>query len=236
MATDSMTLGLTTAPLPVGLPTSFLLPVDWTLADLQSHLGGIPLERIRLYPPPGTATKREMEAIRARTDRTCELIDGVLVEKAVGHYESMLAMLIGRRIGAYLDSHDLGTIAGADSMMELFPGHVRAPDVCVVRWERYPEGSVPDDPIPPVAPNLVVEVLSRSNTPAEMRRKLHDYFTAGVELVWYIDPQTRTARAFTAEEQSTGFDEKGTLSGGEVLPGFELSLADVFNLRKSPRG
>jgi Uma2 family endonuclease len=226
-----------TAPLPVAPPPPpFLFPADWTLADLHAHLGGIPLERIRLYPPPGTATKREMEAIRARTDRTCELIDGVLVEKVVGHYESMLAMLIGCRIGAYLESHDVGTISGADSMMELFPGHVRAPDVCVVRWERYPEGKVPDDPIPPVAPNLVVEVLSRSNTAAEMRRKLHDYFTAGVDLVWYIDPQTRIARAFTGEEQFIELDEKGSLSGGEVLPGFELSLADVFNLRKARRG
>jgi Uma2 family endonuclease len=236
MATDSMTPAPTTAPLPFAPATPFLLPVDWTLADLQAHLGGIPLERIRLYPPPGTATKSEMEAIRARTDRTCELIDGVLVEKAVGHYESMLAILIGGRILAYLDTHDVGTIAGADSMMELFPGHVRAPDVCVTLWERYPGGSVPDDPIPPVVPNLVVEVLSRSNTRAEMRRKLHDYFTSGVQLVWYIDPRTRTARAHTAEEQFVEFDEKGSLSGGEVLPGFDLSLAEVFNLPKTRRG
>jgi Uma2 family endonuclease len=157
------------------------------------------------------------------------------VEKTVGHYESILAARIVARIQVYLDNHDVGTTATEASMMELFPGHVRAPDVCVTLWERYPTGSVPDDPIPPVVPNLVVEVLSQSNTRAEMRRKLHDYFTAGVERVWYIDPRVRTARAFTAEEQFVDVDEKGALSGGEVLPGFELSLADVFNVRKAGR-
>lgn len=127
MATDSLTPEPTTAPLPVAPPASFLLPVDWTLADLQTHLGGIPLERIRLYPPPGTATKSEMEAIRARTDRTCELVDGVLVEKTVGHYESILATRIGARLQVYLDNHNVGTTAGEASMMELFPGHVLRP-------------------------------------------------------------------------------------------------------------
>ncbi len=233
MATDSMIPESTAASLPIAAPATPPFPVDWTLADLQLHLGGIPLERIRLYPLPGTATKNEMEAIRARTDRTCELIDGVLVEKAVGHKESILAMLIGHRILAYLETHDAGTTAGADSMMELFPGHVRAADVCVTLWDRYPEGVVPDDPIPPVVPNLVVEVLSKSNTRGEMRRKLHDYFAAGVQLVWYVDPRTRTARVYTAEEQFVELDDNGSLSGGEVLPGFELSLADVFKVRKT---
>ena len=55
------------------------------------------------------------------TDRTCELIDGVLVEKTVGLYESMLAILIGRRIGEYLDTHNVGTIAGEASMWNSCP-------------------------------------------------------------------------------------------------------------------
>jgi len=58
--------------------------MDWSLSDLQAHLGGIPLERIQLHPQPGTATKSDVEAVGARTNRTCELIDGVLVEKALG--------------------------------------------------------------------------------------------------------------------------------------------------------
>ena len=69
------------------LPQSSLLPVDWSLANLQDHLGGVSLERIRLFPSPGTATERDLEAILDRENCTCELIDGVLVEKSMGFFE-----------------------------------------------------------------------------------------------------------------------------------------------------
>jgi hypothetical protein len=49
-----------------------------------------------------------------------------------------------------------------------------------------------------------------------------------VRLVWYVDPRTRTAKAYTAPDQYVVLDEQRCLSGGEVLPGFELPLRDVF--------
>jgi Uma2 family endonuclease len=57
---------------------------------------------------------------------------------------------------------------------------------------------------------------------------LRDYFQAGVQLVWYIEPRTRTARAFTAASAWTEIGPDGSLLGGEVLPGFELPLARLF--------
>jgi Uma2 family endonuclease len=70
--------------------------------------------------------------------------------------------------------------------------------------------------------------ISEGNTEAEVQRKLRDYFTAGVRSVWYIDPRTRAATAYTAPEQCAVLDEQQFLSGGDVLPGFELPLRDVF--------
>ncbi|MEI8372435.1 MAG: Uma2 family endonuclease [Planctomycetota bacterium] len=61
-----------------------------------------------------------------------------------------------------------------------------------------------------------------------MSRKLCDYFTAGVCLVWYIDPNTRTAWAYTAEDQGVQFGASDILSAGDVLPGFELPLGRLF--------
>ena len=61
-----------------------------------------------------------------------------------------------------------------------------------------------------------------------MERKLRDYFTAGVRLVWYIDPKTRTARVFVAPDAGTPVDENGSLSGGDVLQGFDLRMKDLF--------
>jgi Uma2 family endonuclease len=71
-------------------------------------------------------------------------------------------------------------------------------------------------------------VLSESNTRAETSRKLRDYFTGGSRLVWYIDPNTRTAEAYTAPEQFIEIGADDSLSGGDVLPGFELSLRQLF--------
>jgi Uma2 family endonuclease len=206
-------------------------PFEWTAADWQSHLGGIPLQRIRMYPRPGMATEKDVLEIHARTGRLCELVDGVLVEKPMGFYESELAAALIFFLGEYLRTHRLGTTAGEAGMLKILPTQVRIPDVSFIRWGRLPDRRAP---IPAVAPDLAVEVLSESNTEEEMAQKLRDYFAAGTLLVWYIDPRARSARAYTALEQYVVIDEAGTLSGGDVLPGFELRLKDLFAAVEPP--
>jgi Uma2 family endonuclease len=78
------------------------------------------------------------------------------------------------------------------------------------------------------APDLAVEVLSEGNTPAEMNRKLGEYFAGGVRLVWLIDPDTQTALAYTSPDKSNFIGADGALDGGDVLPGFGLPLRDLF--------
>jgi Uma2 family endonuclease len=82
-----------------------------------------------------------------------------------------------------------------------------------------------------------VEVLSESNTREEMDDKLEKYFQAGVRLVWYIDPESRSARVYTAPTAVTEIDRSGFLHGGDVLPGFQLSLPGLFEEadRQGPR-
>jgi Uma2 family endonuclease len=72
-------------------------------------------------------------------------------------------------------------------------------------------------------------VLSPTNTSAEMRRKRREYFEAGVQVVWMVDPRTRRVDVFTTPENSLEFSEKDTLDAGDVLPGFKLVLRDVFS-------
>jgi hypothetical protein len=64
-----------------------------TVSDLLHQLGDIPPERVRLQPPPGTATEADVVAVHSREDRLCELVDGVLVEKTLGYYESYITVL-----------------------------------------------------------------------------------------------------------------------------------------------
>jgi Uma2 family endonuclease len=199
-----------------------------TLADLIEQLGGIPPERIRANPPPGAATEEDVLRSEGHAGLMCELIDGVLVEKAVGYYESLLAMVLGRRLGDFVEEHDLGIVLGEGGTLRVLPSQVRIPDLCVICWARFPNRCLPPEPIPAVAPDLAVEVLSKGNTPGEMRRKLRDYFQAGVRLVWYVDPKARTVEVYTSPQQCAVVDESGVLDGGDVLPGFRLSLRDLF--------
>jgi Uma2 family endonuclease len=199
-----------------------------TLADLLEQLGGISPERIRLHPSLGTATEKDVLDVHDRQGRLCELVDGVLVEKAMGFRESFLAAALITILWSFVQPRKLGLVTGADGMVRLASGLVRIPDVAFVSWERLPGRRIPSEPIPHLAPDLAVEVLSPSNTPGEMARKRQEYFAAGVRLVWMVDAGTRTVAVYTAPEQCTVFQEAQTLHADSVLPGFTLPLRQLF--------
>jgi Uma2 family endonuclease len=201
---------------------------ETTIADLLESLGGIPAHRVLFNPIPGTATERDLVALCERNNRLYELVDGTLVEKAMGFDEALLGYFLSLALGDYIKTHDLGKPVGDGAMMRLFPGLVRIPDAAFISWERYPKKKRRRGEIPTLAPDLVVEVLSKDNTRKEMARKLREYFKAGVRLVWYVDPSKRTVRVYTAVNRSTLLDESQHLDGGDVLPGFSLSIRDWF--------
>jgi Uma2 family endonuclease len=203
-------------------------PTQWTVADLLARFGPILVTRIRTDPAPGTATEADVIEIHDRENRLYELVDGVLVEKTVGYSESYLASFLSHLLNAFIIPRKLGIVAGADGMMRLAAGLVRIPDVSFVSWDRLPDGQVPREPIPDLAPDLAIEVLSESNTRKEMDEKLRDYFTAGVRLVWYVDPPARTVTVYTNPQQPMVLHEGETLDGGAVLPGFSLPLRGLF--------
>ena len=198
-----------------------------TAADLLDRFGPMPDGRIRTDPPPGTATEQDVIDIEARESRLCELVDGVLVEKTVGYYESYLAMEIGSILREFVKRNGLGVVAGEAGMMRLSAGLVRIPDVSFVSWTRLPGRRVPRVPIADLAPDLAVEVISPSNTAREMERKLQDFLAAGVRLVWYVYPGPQEVHVYTAERHDVLTIEQ-ELSGGDVLPGFVLPLRQLF--------
>jgi Uma2 family endonuclease len=199
-----------------------------TVADLLDRLGGIPADRVRYYPAPGTATEQDVIDIEARENRLCELVEGVLVEKPMSYNESFLACLIVTMLNNFVLPRKLGIVTGADGMIRLFPGLVRIPDVAFVSRQHLPNGRLPKEAIPSLVPDLAVEVLSESNTTKEMKRKRGEYFKAGVRLVWIIDPEARTAAVYTKPHRPTVLDESQSLDGGAVLPGFVFELKTLF--------
>ena len=201
-----------------------------TFAEMWERLGSVPLNRIRMFPPPGTATVEDVERLCNREPKClCELVDGVLVEKAMGHVESRLAFRLGHLLAAYLDEHDLGIGSTADGPHRLLADQVRFPDVAYIAYENIPEDADPNTAVPDWTPSLAVEVISESNTKSEMARKLKDYFDAGVKLVWYVDPPTRSVRVYHATEDFVTKSEHEELDGEDVLPGFRVSIRDWFD-------
>ena len=200
-----------------------------TMSDLLERLGDIPPGRVLMKPAPGTATVQDVLDVHRRTGRLCELVDGTLVEKGMGFRESALAGVILAALRAFVVPRNLGIVTGADGMMRLFTALVRVPDVAYVSWDRIPDRRMPSEPIPQLAPNLTVEVLSQSNTPKEMDKKRREYFKAGVEVVWIVDPVSRSVDVYTSPGKCVTRHEADTLDGSAILPGFVLSLRELFS-------
>jgi Uma2 family endonuclease len=126
----------------------------------------------------------------------------------------------------------LGVVGTADSGMLLTtgPDTVRAPNAWFVHRDRIPAGGPPIDRFWPGAPDLAVEVLSPSDRYRDVMLKVQDYLTAGSRLVWVVDPGGRSAAVFRAGGGATLMGEEGVLDGEDLLPGFRLPLADLFDV------
>jgi Uma2 family endonuclease len=199
------------------------------LADLIDQLGGVPLDRIWAPPAPGTATEEDLlKAHRHPRGKLVELVDGVLVEKAVGTREGFLGGLIVIRVGLYLRQHKIGRVLPGDALLRLMPGLVRGPDVSFISKKQLPGGKFPRTAFASLYPDLAVEVLSKGNTAGEIQRRLRDFFLSGTRLAWVIDPKKETAKVYHAPDEVRLVGKADTLDGEDVLPGFTLSLEELF--------
>jgi Uma2 family endonuclease len=206
---------------------------DETLGDLLHSLGHISPHRIRLHPPPGTATEDDALALlEGEFRRRVELIDGTLVEKCYGFREGLLAGWIGSLLNMHIAPRRRGVVGG-NVPIRLIGRQLRLPDLSYFPWTQLPAGFM-DARISDVSPALAVEVLSVSNTRAEMARKRQEYFASGTQLVWLVDPRTETVAVYTDPTAHVTLTTADTLDGGAVLPGFTVPVAELFSYLDPP--
>ncbi len=177
------------------------------------------------------STSVEPLSVEPPGDVLYEVVDGRVVElPPIGAYESDIANFLAE----LLNDHARGGRLGRAFVELLFRIDVakdlkRRPDVAFVsssRWlygKRVPRGEAWD-----MIPNLAVEVVSKSNTGEEILAKLGDYFQTGTELVWVIYPSARQVYVYTSTTEVRILAEPANLDGGNVLPGFQLSLNRLF--------
>lgn len=198
-----------------------------TFADVARRLGDIPPERIIWLPHLATEDDI-LRSAASEPKRLTELVDGILVEKAMGQREGFLAASLIAFLMAHVRANKLGVVGAPDTILRLKPGQNRLPDVSFTAWASLPAADAHLQRVGAYAPDLAVEIISEGNTRAELARKRTEYFDAGTKLVWEVDPEARTVTVYTSATSSTTLNETGTLDGAAVLPGFTLPLAELF--------
>jgi len=123
----------------------------------------------------------------------------------------------------YLDAHPVGEVFGSDVLFVLGAATKRAPDVSVL---LRPAG---DGKEILGAPEIAIEILSASNRPISMRRKIGQFFAAGCKLAWIVDPDRRTIEIWkSASAPDRTLTESDTLDAQELLPGFSIAVRGIF--------
>jgi Uma2 family endonuclease len=181
-----------------------------------------------MRPTPRTATEADWERLPDELQKTCELVDGTLVRKPMGVPESILATAMSRILGNFVSPSRLAVILGSDGPMRFLPGQLRMPDVSLFLREHLPDGKASTTQVTDLVPDLAVEVLGPGNTRNEIEKKLELYQSTGVSLVWIVEPKKRTVKVHRLEESPLMLKEGDELTGEPVLPGFRLSLAELF--------
>lgn len=199
------------------------------LLALIKRLGGVSPDRVRLNPLPGQAKVKDLIRVNERKiGPPCELVENTLVEKAMGIEEDFLGAILVTILNNFILPRRLGAVLGAKARVQMKLGNVRLPDVAFVSAKRWRKYLVHRPTVAQFTLDLAVEVLSRSNTRAEMKRKRKEYFQSGTRLVWEINPRRKSVTVYTSLTNKRVLIEADTLDGGDVLPGFALPLGEFF--------
>ena len=161
-----------------------------------------------------------------------ELIKGVLHEKvAAGIRHGDIAFALGAEIRTYVRPRRMGRVGGTDSgiLLERNPDTVREPDVYYISAEKLPLDVVVNGYYESI-PDLVAEILSPSDTRQEFDAKIQMWLNFGVRLVLAIYPETRHITTHQPGRPPVTLGYGDTLGGGEVIPGFQCPVREIFDL------
>ena len=144
--------------------------------------------------------------------------------------ETEIASILVGLLTPYLRTNRLGKVVG-EMLFRISPENDlrRRPDVAFVSHARWPfNRRVPDVPVWDMVPDLAIEVVSPSNTAFAVHRKIHDYFKAGVTRVWVVYPEQAEVYIYSTPQQVHVVGVGQELDGGDLLPGFRLPVAVLF--------
>lgn len=158
-----------------------------------------------------------------------DLIKGEIVERMpTGHRHGDVEVNLGSFLKNYVREHKVGKVFGGETGVYTGrdPDTVRGVDLAYMSRARYAQ--VKSSSYLDVAPELIVEVLSPNDPWSEVHEKLAEYFAIDVKVVWVVDPKLLQVHSYQALDQIQIYKMGDTLTCEELLPGFHISVADLF--------
>lgn len=159
-----------------------------------------------------------------------ELVNGELIRMApTGHKHGIVTMHVAGPLYRYVKDNNLGEVYGAESgfVVSQDPDTVRAPDVAFVRRERIEiAGEVKSYWMG--APDLAVEVVSPGDTVSGVEEKVAEWLESGARMVWVVSPKLHTVTVYRSLTDIVTLTEKNRLDGADVVPGFQMNVAEIF--------
>lgn len=159
-----------------------------------------------------------------------EYIHGEVVEKTMGAESEYIGSRLLSILFAFVDDHRLGRVFGSQTGYRCFPNErkrIRKPDVSFIAASRPESAELPQGDWT-IAPDLAVEIISPHDKYVEIEEKVADYRLAGVKLIWIVNPSTKSIVIRRLDRTCAEIDGDATLEGEDVVPGFTLPLARLF--------
>jgi Uma2 family endonuclease len=188
---------------------------------------------VELLDPPVSADEQE-EALEPRVEihdrEGCEFVNGEWVVKTMSSKSDRVAVRLISVLETFVEERKLGLVFGSETGYQIFGDEkkrVRKPDVSFIRSGVLPDDTAPDGHLF-VPPDFVVEVISPNDESISMNEKLIDYLRAGVKLIWVVYPKTRYVEIIRRNGTANWLFGAGTLTGEEIIPGFEISFESLF--------
>jgi Uma2 family endonuclease len=199
--------------------------------DLEEGIMETTLTATKAKAAPTSGPMTADELLRLRPDgRRYELVEGELkVMTPASPRHGRIANTVAFLLTQHVRQHDLGIVYAAETGFQLQknPDTVRAADAAFVAKSRIPPEGEPEG-YWAIAPDLVVEVVSPSDSASEVQSKVADWLEAGCRLVWVAYPDTQTVTEYRSLTEVRVLTAEQPLEGDDVLPGFACGVSEIF--------
>jgi len=175
-------------------------------------------------------TAQDLEKIQAELpDHRMELVDGEIIVMPPSGYESdEVALGFGAELHHWVKPRKLGRVTGAGAGFNLPNENTRAPDVSFVRAERL---KISPRSFADLAPDLMVEVKSPTDSLKKLRAKIQEFLEMGTLVGILINPEVRSVEIYRLNQNVIVLGDDDTLTLPDLLPGWEIAVSELWPLR-----